>query len=247
MSKGDIAAIAGRGFAKAMEVYNLGTGDPIGSGLEEIAHSKTECQDQGRYIADWDLSYYSAMEDRVKRAVVKYVANDPIKARGLTIEDVELVLPEHGMARIDVGARDASRLVVVDYKLKLWLDSKYYDKEVESYRNSWQQFHYAWAYGDHKQEPINSYYICLVVCEPRFSAKLHEYPVHPESLQMWRESAERIWRQMDLEDLEMAQPWMAALHEDKYGPCPMKDACFTHRFDMNLMTQNDYVTIEKRD
>lgn len=247
LSKGDIAAIGGRAFAKAMEVYHKGEGDPIAAGLAEISQAKHSIQDQGRSIPEWEMAYYSSIEPRVTHSVKKYLADDPVKALGLKVEDVELSLPNHGNARIDLGVRDSFGLSVLDHKFKLRLDSKYYEAEVEKYRNSWQQYHYCWGYGEHKNEQINSYYICLVVCEPKFSARIHEFPIHPETMEMWQESSRRIWTQMDHEDAGLSKPWMAAVHDTRYGPCPYKAACFTHRLDMNLMMQEDYVIGKEKD
>jgi len=244
LSKGDIAAIGGRGFAKGMEVYHNGTGDPIRAALAEVGKAKQDTTDKGRIVPQRELAYFTSIESRVEHATRKYVANDPIKILGFQVEDIELVLPDHGYARIDLGARDGYGLSVIDYKFKMRLEAKYYDQEVERYRNSWQQFHYTWAYSEHKGEPVDNYYICLVVAEPKFSARLHEYPAHPESMEMWKQSAERVWTQMEHEDAGLTQPWMAADHEDKFGPCPYQAACFTHRYDMNLMLQNDYVIVK---
>jgi hypothetical protein len=87
----------------------------------------------------------------------------------------------------------------------------------------------------------------MVVIEPTFSVNLYEYPIHPESLEQWKASAHRIWTQMLHEDAGLSEPWMAANHDDQYGPCPMKKACFEHRYDMPLMLMNDYVVIQQED
>ncbi len=247
MGKGDIAAIGGRAFAKAMEVHYNGQGDPLQAAIQEIDSAKQAIKDQGRQVPDWEMAYYESIEPRITHSIRKYMLDDPIKSMGLGVEDVELSLPNHGYARIDLGVRDSFGLAVLDFKFKLRLDQKYYEAEVNKYTNSWQQYHYCWAYGEHKCEPVSNYYICLVVCEPKFSARIHEFPIHPETMSMWKESAERIWHQMDSEDLGLAKPWMAASHDFKYGPCPYKAACFTHRLDMNLMTQEDYVIEKEKD
>lgn len=236
-----------------MEVYNRTRKDQgtvvspqtvVQAGLDEIASAKKHLSDRGREIPSYETAYYHSIESRLQRAVEKYLEADPLLL--YDVEDVELTLPNHGNARIDLGCRDKFGLMVVDYKFKLRLDSKYYDKEVAKYKNSWQQFHYSWAYGDHKGEEVTRYGICLVVGEPRFKVQLIEYPVHPESMEAWKKSSERIWRQMEHEDSGLSEPWMAAEHETKYGPCPYQAACFTHRWDMNLMLKEDYV-LDKED
>lgn len=248
LGKGDIAAIGGRAFGKAMEVYHGNAGvDPISTGVDEVRKDKAEILRQGREVPDREMAYFSSLESRVEHSVRKYVLADPIKERGFTVEDVELPLTDHGYARIDLGVSDDMGLSVIDYKFKMNLDAKNYDREVNRYRNSWQQYHYAWAYGEHKGKPVNNYYICLVVAEPKFSAKLHEFPIHPETMEMWKESANRIWTQMEHEDAGLTQPWMAANHEDNFGPCPYAAACFTHRYDMNLMMAHDYVLVKEDD
>ena len=254
ISKGEIAAIGGRAFAKGMETFyrsQISSGpvasytDILQASLSEISLAKQHITDRGRDIPQWEQAYYASIEGRVENAIKKYLANDPITSN-FTICDVEKVLPSHGNARIDLGVRDDFGLAVVDFKFKLRLDAKYYDREVLRYKNSWQQYHYSWAYEEDMCEPVRRYYICLVVAEPRFSVKLHEYPIHPETMEMWKQSAQRIWTQMEHEDQGLSQPWMAAEHETKYGPCPYQAACFTHRYDMNLMLKDDYV-LDKED
>lgn len=250
----EIAAIGGRAWARAMEVYNKGrmsgaipSLDDLSSvAVEEVKKGYAELHKQGREIPDWEEAYSGSVEPRVLHALKKYLDSDPLI--GYDIVDVELSLPEHGNARIDLGVRDDFGLSVVDYKFKLRQDAKYYDKTVEGFRNSWQQFHYAWAYGEYKGETIHNYTICLVVSEPKFSVRLHEFPVHPESLQAWKASAHRIWTQMEHEDAGLVQPWMATEHESKWGPCEYQRACFDHRWDFNLMVNSgDYVIVKEVD
>lgn len=252
----EIAAIGGHAWAKVMEVYNnarksgklvgVSVNDLVSVGLDEVKKERELLDKQGREIPHWEQAYNAGIEARVEHAIKKYMVADPLDS--YDIVDVELSLPDHGNARIDLGVRDSFGVSVVDYKFKLRLDSKYYDKTVEEYRNSWQQFHYCWAYGDYLGEPIHNYSICLVVAEPKFSAKLHEFPIHPESMEAWKASAERIWAQMDSEDAGISQPWMATEHVTKWGPCEFQKACFDHRWDMNLMVNSgDYVVIKEVD
>jgi hypothetical protein len=243
LGKGDIAAIGGKGFGRAMESWYT-NGDQelaLSDGLNEIEKAKQSLIDKGRQVPDKELAYFNSIEARVEHSVKKYLKDDPIIQAGFKIEDVELSLEDHGNARIDIGARDAFGLSVIDFKFKMSLLSKWYDREVARYKNSWQQYHYGWAYSEHKKEPVNNYYICLVVCEPRFSARLHEFPIHPEGMEMWKKSAERIWTNMREEDEGLKEPYMSPSHEDQFGPCPYQEACFTHRWDMDLMLAQDYV------
>ena len=244
----EIAAIGGKAFGKAMELRNLSilAGEPlsvddtVSVGLTEVKVEKDLLVEQGREVPHWELAYAAGIEGRVEHGIKKYIQNDPLQ--DYHIQHVELTLPEHGNARIDVGVLDDFGHSVVDYKFKLRLDSKYYDKTVEEYKNSWQQFHYCWAYGEYLGTTIHNYIICLVVAEPKFSVKLHEFPVHPEAMTAWKESAQRIWAQMDAEDVGLAKPWMATEHVTKWGPCEFQKACFDHRWDMSLMINSgDYV------
>lgn len=250
----EIAAIGGKAFGKAMEKRNqsivagkcIDAEETIAIGLAEVDIEKGLLVSQGREIPHWEMAYAAGIEARVEHGIKKYVANDPLV--GYTIRDAELTLVDYGNARIDLGIEDDFGVSVLDYKFKLRLDSKYYDKTVEEYRNSWQQFHYAWAYGEYLGTTIHNYTICLVVAEPKFSVKLHEFPVHPESMAAWKESAHRIWTQMEHEDAGLVQPWMATEHVTKWGPCEFQKACFDHRWDMNLMLNSgDYVVIKEVD
>jgi hypothetical protein len=246
----EIAAIGGKAWAVAMQAYNEGrrdgqeisTDDLVEVALVSVQVERALFVTQGREIPDWEQAYSAGIEARVEHAIRKYVKADPLL--DYQIKHVELTLPDHGNARIDLGVRDDFGPSVVDYKFKLRLDARYYDKTVEEYRNNWQQFHYGWAYGEYLGEPINNYMICLVVAEPKFSVKLHEFPIHPEAMEAWKASAQRIWTQMDHEDAGLVQPWMATEHASKWGPCEYQKACFDHRWDMDLMRNSgDYVVV----
>lgn len=241
VAKRDIAAIGGRAFALAMEVYNKNSGLENAHSVAQyqIAQAKKRIVELGREVPDWELAYYSSLEPRLEHALNKYHANNPIK--DYEIIAVEHKLANHGNARIDLAIRDGFGPMVVDYKFKLRLESKWYDREVEKYRNAWQLIHYTWGYGEEIKEELSRYGICLVVGEPKFSAVLHEYPVHPETMLAWKASSERMWRHMENEDRGVEQPFMATTHETQFGPCEFAKACFEHRWDTNLMLANDYV------
>lgn len=252
----EIAAIGGKAWAVAMECWNNARRNggvnnsvrdqAINLAIEDIKIQKNLLIEQGREIPDWEQAYASSIEPRVAHAIKKYVEKDPVSA--FSILDVELELTDWGRARIDLGVSDESGISVLDYKYKLRLDARYYDKEVNSYKNSWQQYHYSWAYGEYKGTPIQKYIICLVVTEPKFSVQLHEFPIHPETMLMWKQSAELYWRDMMWEDEGMIKPRMAITHEDKWGPCEYQRACFEHRFDLlNMQSSGDYVIVKPVD
>ena len=258
--KRDLAPYLGRAFAAAMAALNF---DKLPS-RDASAPSPLSPTDAPPIVASrafvGEIEALRAagvqiMQDDVDesaaalgRGVEKYLANDPlIESNGWHVQDVELTLPNHGRARIDWGGLDPDGVLCqVDYKLKLNLDAKWYSKEVERYRYSNQMWHYCWGYGEHKQQPVNRYYVCLVVLSPRFSVKAHPYEVDPELLAAWRTSAEQKWRDMDAQKEGLRIPDMASVHRDAYGDCIYQRACLELKLDPALMSVA-YVQLPRRE
>ena len=231
----------GKGFHAGMSLYNSNkqAGIPASPELisdvavQSVRMERDRLEAGGATVASWDQAQASSLEKRVETAIRKYVANDPIE---WPISDVERILPAWGDCIIDLACEHPLGPVVIDYKVKLSLDTKYFDKEVARYRTSEQRMHYSAGYGEYIGRPVYAFYICLVVLEPSFRTHLIPFIVDPISLAMWREARERgTWRVMEMEDNGEIGVGMAAKHSDEYGNCEFQGACFDAHLDENLM------------
>lgn len=173
-------------------------------------------------------------------SLVNYAKANPFK--GWTIIDVEQELPQHGPCRIDVGGYDSDNiLAVADVKYKQNLDARYEQNTIDEYLTSWQFLHYPWAYGEYKSEPCYRMYLCLVINKPRFSVRLIPNEVHPETQQIWLQSARAKWNRMSDKDAPLE---MSTRHKDQFGLCSFYRACFDYHLDEGLMGV-DYVKVPR--
>lgn len=236
----DVSAVLGLAFAKGAEVLNRsrqqGRLPDLASAEQAARQHAIDIIDgwtrAGRIVPDRFGPQLDAMADRAGRAILSYAKADPIPHDWPILGVERRYPPELGSAQPDLEVEDHGR-APIDYKVKLTLKADYRDREIARYRNSWQLYHYAWL-----PPRADHYYIVLVVCEPRFSAELLRFDIHPEWMARWEASAPRVWQQMHREDEGLAMPWMAAKHADEYGECEMYRACFECMYDPGLMAQH---------
>ena len=266
MAKKDWAALLGQGFAAGVGIYNnlraewerAGAQAPQRDALTR-ANLINACSDAAVRIvqqkleditasgigasSEDDEGYRNRLEARIRKAVSSYIATDPIPDTWTIVDAEKDFGPEYGNARADLVIKDElGALGVVDYKSKLTLKAEWRSKTIGEYANSHQMFHYAWAGQECYGLSISRYFIGLAVLEPRWAFDLIPVPVHPESLQVWRESARVIWRNMEAEEAGEQVPWLSPNHSDNFGQCPYYKACFVHHYDPALM-QADYVKL----
>jgi hypothetical protein len=103
--------------------------------------------------------------------------------------------------------------------------------------------HYSYFGGKVYGEPVERYYILEAYTLPP-SFKLNTFENSQEALELWYQATVPMWEYMTAVENGTAKPWMAAVHEDRYGPCEMQKACFTYRLDESLM-ENDYLRVER--
>lgn len=240
-SKKLVSGLAGRAFALGVSIIHKG-----GLVDDAVVQATTEFRVDLTHYADHGVLFEAPITDIVEAsgiavALPKYATANPFK--GWTITDIEQRLPDHGRCVIDVGGLDTDGLLAVaDVKYKQRLEARYEHSTIEEYFTSWQFMHYPWAYGQYKQQPCYRMYLCLVVNSPRFYVKLIPNEVHPETQQIWYESAKAKWARMAQPD---TLPEMATRHKDQFGLCAMYRACFDYHLDEGLMKQ-DYVQVPRR-
>ena len=236
-----LGQLVGRAFAKGMSSFHTGT-------------AVADCTEQALDLFERSLVHYSqhgVVFDKPVQEMVddsgldtvleKYAAENPF-ARW-RILDVERQLPDHGKCRIDIGGYDEDGLLAVgEAKYKRYLKADYESSTIAEYLCSWQFMHYPWAYGDYRQENCYRIYLCLVVWKPRFYVKLVPHEVHPETQQIWLESAKAKWARMAQRDHTV--PEMSTRHRDQYGWCPYYKACFQYHLDENQFG-SDYAVVPR--
>lgn len=258
LQKRDLAGIVGTAFAAGAGAYHTlrmnheEGGQPLADlnkvkagaaamGIaDRILHQHLERIERDGFIVNaTDDLYLTQMPTRVQKAVAKYVQNDPLLPTW-KIVSVEQELPEHGGARPDLIVRDDLGLAVVDLKSKVELRQQWKAKTVADYQNHDQMFHYAWAVGEAYGEPVQRYYIALVVFEPTFSVELLPNEINQETLSVWLQGRRRVWDLMAQEDRGDAVPFMSDKHADNFGRCDYEEACFRWHYDTELM-KNTYL------
>lgn len=104
----------------------------------------------------------------------------------------------YGRFRPDVVGRTVEgHLRVVDDKVKMSMDLRYLDDELNKYKHSNQFFGYAWAVGEHYQEPVKTVCVNLIVLSPRPTAILYPVVINQRVLAFWFESAAQDYFEME--------------------------------------------------
>lgn len=244
LGKPGLARMLGTAFAAGVGAYNTmrmeGAAPDVGAAAgiaQSVAKQQLmDADERGMQTSEIDLAQRGRLVERAGKLVASYAEQDPIPPQWI-IRHVELSLPEWGNARIDLGYENDLGYGVLDYKSKLTLDPKWFDKEVSRYRLSEQRFFYPAAYGDHVGQTVHRFDICLVILEPKFRAHLIPYVVNPSQQAEWLEARTQTWGRMAMSppDGDTLIDEMAAEHEDQFGPCEYQKICFDYQGDMGLV------------
>jgi len=269
----ELASILGDAFHLAhAEYYRNGAVPPI-EGIREAyalqARLKAENELKALDTAGFecwpnDLDLRNALPLKAQTLVYRWLGDNKVP-KEWQIVAVEHMLRDFGWCKIDLLVRPypMDRLAVVDAKVKLRLEKKEINKELEKYAYSWQFMHYAWAAAQHYEEPVTDYFVMLVVLEPGFHIQLEHYTVNPELMLLWEQSAKAAWAVMaamegDGDDLmtllhdheeKPLYPWHGWDFFTRYGRREYTDAFLRHRLHDHLMKESyintKEVTVEK--
>jgi hypothetical protein len=177
-------------------------------------------------------SSYQAGSDRSLEGVLALVRKG-VKL-GISADHglVEILAVERSFARCrpDLVGRDSQgKICVLDWKVKMQLDPKYYSGECRKYNTETQFLHYSMAVGEYYGEHVETVIAAILVLAPHGKALLHPVKVSPERLAYWRRGAEKTWQEMQRVDSgEPPVPNFTAC-ETKFGPCDFYQVC--HNFD----------------
>ena len=248
LTKADIAKMLGSSFHKAIAHWRAdpATSTPDNFAANYAREALAKAIVAGHCFHRDAESPKDALPDRVANLVARFIKEDPIPP-DWRLGNAELILPNHGNAIVDQAVSlPTDQPTVLDYKVKDKLEARYYDKTVAEYAHTWQMMHYAWAYGEHIGQPVTQYWICLVVASPTFSAKLHQYYIDPELMELWVQSAQAVWRLMADIEAGAYYPWHNFHWHTRWGREPYADAFLRHRLHDHLL-EADYVKIGGRD
>lgn len=210
-------------------------------GFTFLTRGMDEIEKLGYILGNGAEEYIRTIKDRIGKSLTSYINNDPLSPKWRIVDVERTYGPEYGNARPDLVIEDDFGLAVVDYKTKSALTPKY--RTEDSYTESHQMKHYC-CFGEAiYNRPVQRFYICQIITNAG-SVNLKSYEYSTEALLLWRQATEPFWQYMEQVEKGEALPWMASNHETKYGPCEFQRACFSHRFDQDLM-KSDYILVEK--
>lgn len=175
---------------------------------------------------------------RVIPVLENYIKNDPLRAYKVVAVELDYGA-EYGYARPDLVIEDEFGLAAVDYKTSA--------KPImrRTYEESFQMKHYC-HFGQYVfNRPIQRYLIVgLNTYAVSNTPQVERFDAAPEKLDLWYQATVPVWQHMKKVEDGVVKPWMAAEHEDKWGPCEMKRACLDFRLDEGLM-RREYVKLER--
>lgn len=246
----ELCAVLGDGFSKTMEIHNTGLmkGEVhrpemlIPAGVTVMEERLEWDLSAGRRIAPKDEEFREKLPSLLEKAVDLYIKTDPLQ--GWTIHEVEKTYEDHGWARLDLLASDQEGPAVLDYKVKVKLESKWEGGELEKHAKGWQRPHYMWMTG------VKRFYIILVVLAPKPYIKLEPYMVTEYDRTLWKLDAARIWSRMSdygetVKSLSLVNVEGSASHIDEWGACPYQAACLDYALDPERMAVQ-YVQVERK-
>lgn len=266
MSKGNLAAILGTAFHNAIAEHYRAERQGEPEIIGDIAYASV-LKDLGVYeelgflCGTRDLDLKAALPLKAKSLTTKFLTHkkysDPVP-QDWEYSDPELILPEHGHARIDLVVSPRDNIVApLDWKVKLRMDPRYEWKTKQEWAYSWQFMHYAWALSQYSGKPVQEFYVCWVSLEPGFRTELLDYYIDPELMQLWENSAKQVWALMaamqgDNEALatmivrgKTLYPFHTFQWFTRWGRDEFTDAILDHRLHSDLMKQ-DYINIGGR-
>lgn len=252
----EISALCGNVFGRGMEIYNK---HAMREGFDRVKHDEAfakrvldDAVEVARAYGDeeakklLDLGYTvddpdgaDAKIDITIKALRRHIPLEPTPEDWIVL-GAEVVSKEHGWCRCDVLYQTPQgHRVVRDYKFKLKLDPDYRASTLEEYGESTQRNHYLYAYDAQVFE------VALVVAAPWYTP-LIPFSRDEARLASWVASQKEKWAHMERMKDGREAVWEADVHRDKFGKCPMYDACLVYNRDPERMRLGGYIQIGRR-
>ena len=244
----ELCGVFGTAYAKSMEQYNntLMMGE-VPSVQEAIMAGENDARDainkikmDGRSIERLsDREFVDSFSRLLKKAVECYHKTNPYL--GYKVLAVEKTYPDHGYCRPDLLLESfQGDIVVVDYKVKIKLETAWRKNTLKQFNDNWQMMHYAWATG------ATSYAICLVVLGPKMYVESVPYAINPQYSHIWGSDAQAIWEHMQLVKNKKMLPYGVTKHFNEYGDCKYIYACTKYGLSTQQMAV-EFIQVKRRD
>lgn len=227
LTQSDASRLHGVAFAAGAAMLNKG-GD---RGEADIVLKKTfaeelsRCLDRGQR---WAQDVTADDTPTLPAAALAWYADHPVLQ--YPVVHVEQPFPDFGDARPDLVVSLGDGLLVVDYKYRTKLESKWIEKSLDEYRDDPQLLHYCWMLRSMLQ-PVAGYAIVLVTAQPKPAVHFRVFETTDSQIARWHTSVTRKWKAMD--DFLL---WEGP-HYGKFGPCPYLAACLDYDRVPSLMTR----------
>lgn len=187
-----------------------------------------------------DIDAWSPILEKVLRELDKWCQK---VINGHEIVMVEQSLGEDGHTTPDLVTRENGELAVTDWKYSHNVPADRISYRLEGTERSHQFLHYAWAVGNHLNEPVKRVRKVVIVGLPKAMVRHVEVEITQPMLDSWLEGAEAKSDQMD----DMRQGGIGVYRREEgckpFGdkwPCEMMEACWTCHGDREKM-KNFYV------
>lgn len=212
-------------------------GSAVALGLEKYYQQSSD--DPYEAAERYAVQAWNANLDRSRKRTVELVhlGVQMGMATDLSIKEVVAVEKPFNRNRPDLVARyyDGS-LVVIDHKVKMNLEDKWFESTMQEWDTSNQFFTYAYEVGKAYSEPVNQVFAHVIIldAEPKDGAManprtyVHPVRIDPGHLAYWLAGAAQDWRSMAAiqGQSEAARPRFTAC-KTKYGLCEMYQLCHT--------------------
>ncbi len=216
------AMLIGTGVAIGLEHYYkelMGekvVRDPLGTALEYV---------EKHYQSHADKSL-KGVETLVERGYDLGITTD------LSIKEILAVEKYFGRIKPDIVARDYDgSLVVIDHKVKVNLDDKYLEGNLQEYDSANQFYHYAWGIEQEYGEPVARVVAHVIILAPVGKTLLHPVKMDPEHVQFWLKGTAVTWEHMKAVEGGGGLETRFASCKGRYGLCDMYEACHTFHGD----------------
>lgn len=197
------------------------------------------------------------LPDRMEKCIRKLLVNDPIPSTWQIMEH-EPRWKEYGNCRPDIIVKtDTGKIFPIDFKFKIQLDKEKRSHALSEYAYSWQMMHYAWATAQRYECEVKTHGVFLITAAP-FHGEPQYFPIDPQLMHLWFESAQSVWAVMACVDGEPKHllermgidapavgpgekaltPWHTFKFHTRYGLDPYGEAVLYHKLDPYLMAQS---------
>lgn len=147
-------------------------------------------------------------------------------ATNLGLSRIEAVEEFYGNIKPDLVGRQGDDLVVIDHKVKMNLDDRYLEKELQSYDTGNQMWHYGWAVGNEYGEEVKYVCIHMIILAPFPRTLIHPVKITPEGIQHWLKGVMRDWQGMSAIANGQEEPGARYTScQTKYGLCDFHALC----------------------